>query len=101
MAKVFFNYDNLRYNCVDNIKEVIKYLDDISRCFSSMNIPYNYVRKHDLINAKEVLEKCNSDLKEIMSWIVDSNNQLDNKIDTYNDRASRLPVNCIKKNQRI
>lgn len=102
MAKVFFNYDNLRYNCVDNIREVTKYLDDINRYFSSMNIPYNYAKRQDLINAKETLERCNSDLKKIMSWIVNSNNQLENKIDTYNDRASRLPSNCIKRrNQRI
>lgn len=102
MSKIYLNYNNLKYDCVENINEVIKYLDSVNRYFASMNIPYSYSRRRELINAKNTLEKCNSDLKQIKSWITNSNSYVNDKIDTYNDRANRLPVNSVKRrNQKI
>ena len=101
MSSINLQYGNISTNCLDKIDSVIKSLNKSLNYLQAFDIPRDFSRRTQLLNAISNIKIHQQDLMNIRNSIVNSNNDYNSVTDNILDVANHLPVDKIKKRSTI
>lgn len=92
MTKLYFNYDEINAKVVNNIADVINKLKYSVDKIDSLNLPYSFIKKQEVIRIKEKLLKNKILLEKIMSILIENNRIYSKRHDEIVYEIGKLPV---------
>lgn len=101
MAKVDLDSTSLKNGFIMYINDAIADINKILNYFDNFSIPYDFSRRNELINVENSFRQIKSQLQNVKSWVVESNDDFNKVISSIKDLNEQLPQYTIKQRTTI
>ena len=101
MSSLNINYSALKYDCINNLQDIIKELDRALEILKYTNIPYNYNKKSLILTIRNNLLSERNKIFNIQNWIEESCKGYDRLIKVLSDRALKIPKYKIERRKEL
>ena len=101
MAKVDIDSTNLTNGFIVYINDAISEINKVLRYFDNFSVPYDFSRRSELNSVENTFREIKSQLENIKSWVVDSNNDFNKVISAIKDYNEMLPQYTIRQRTTI
>lgn len=92
MTKLYFNYDELNSKVINNFIDVINKLKYSINKIDSLNLPYSFTKKQDIVRIKERLLQNKDKLEKMMNIIAENNRVYSKRHDEFIYEIGKLPI---------
>lgn len=100
MHSLKFDYETMRTGVIPQLDSVVDKLRTALNEANSMDVP-NFSNSDYLNGTGSLISSSINEINHIINWINESNNTLDNLIDSYEKEAKYLPLYLLEKRDSV
>lgn len=101
MAKVDIDSTNLKNGFINYINDAISEVNKVIRYLDNISIPYDFSRRSELSGVESTFREIKSNLENVKSWVVESNDDFNKVISAIKDYNEQLPQYTIRQRTTI
>ena len=101
MAKVDIDSTNLKNGFINYINDAISEVNKVIRYLDNISIPYDFSRRSELLGVESTFREIKSNLENVKSWVVESNDDFNKVISAIKDYNEQLPQYTIRQRTTI